>query len=143
MSSSSSTIPLLARGAPSPGPPAGPLQPFPASFLAQRARRRLIVLLIVQCWSSIAATEPGGRSHDRRSAVPRPDLRRHRADAVDVDRAAQAAHRAFSSGEIARREGARLVAGGEPASVPGYPNGLFYRPTIFADVRNDMRIAQE
>jgi aldehyde dehydrogenase (NAD+) len=27
--------------------------------------------------------------------------------------------------------------------VPGYPNGLFYRPTIFADVRNDMRIAQE
>jgi aldehyde dehydrogenase (NAD+) len=45
--------------------------------------------------------------------------------------------------DIARREGARLVAGGEPASVPGYPNGLFYRPTIFADVRNDMRIAQE
>lgn len=45
--------------------------------------------------------------------------------------------------DIARREGARLVVGGEPASVPGYPNGLFYRPTIFADVRNDMRIAQE
>jgi aldehyde dehydrogenase (NAD+) len=45
--------------------------------------------------------------------------------------------------EIARREGARLVAGGAPAQVPGYPDGLFYQPTIFADVRNDMRIAQE
>lgn len=45
--------------------------------------------------------------------------------------------------EIAKREGARLVAGGERATVPGYPDGLFFRPTIFADVRNDMRIAQE
>ncbi|MBT9470569.1 MAG: aldehyde dehydrogenase [Pseudomonadota bacterium] len=45
--------------------------------------------------------------------------------------------------EIAKGEGARLVAGGAPASVPGYPNGLFFQPTIFADVRNEMRIAQE
>ncbi len=44
---------------------------------------------------------------------------------------------------IAKREGARLVAGGEPASVEGYPKGLFFKPTIFADVTNDMRIAQE
>ena len=39
-------------------------------------------------------------------------------------------------------EGARLVAGG-----PGLPDGLaagwFVRPTLFADVRNDMRIARE
>ena len=45
--------------------------------------------------------------------------------------------------EIAKAEGARLVAGGEPASVPGWPNGLFFKPTIFVDVRNHMRIAQE
>ncbi|WP_052851785.1 aldehyde dehydrogenase [Streptomyces avicenniae] len=39
-------------------------------------------------------------------------------------------------------EGARLVAGG-----PGHPEGLeggtYARPTVFADVRNSMRIAQE
>lgn len=45
--------------------------------------------------------------------------------------------------DIAKAEGARLVAGGEPAAVPGYPNGLFYKPTIFVDVENSMRIAQE
>jgi aldehyde dehydrogenase (NAD+) len=44
---------------------------------------------------------------------------------------------------IAKEEGARLVAGGKPASVPAWPNGLFFEPTIFVDVRNDMRIAQE
>jgi aldehyde dehydrogenase (NAD+) len=39
-------------------------------------------------------------------------------------------------------EGARLVTGGaEP--VEGRESGYYVRPTIFADVRNDMRIAQE
>jgi len=45
--------------------------------------------------------------------------------------------------DIATREGARLVAGGKPAAVDGWPNGLFWQPTIFADVDNRMRIAQE
>lgn len=44
---------------------------------------------------------------------------------------------------IAEAEGARLVRGGRRAQVEGWPNGLFYEPTIFADVTNDMRIAQE
>ncbi|WP_233270611.1 aldehyde dehydrogenase [Chachezhania sediminis] len=44
---------------------------------------------------------------------------------------------------IAKGEGAKLVRGGCRASVEGYPNGLFYEPTIFTDVTNDMRIAQE
>jgi aldehyde dehydrogenase (NAD+) len=44
---------------------------------------------------------------------------------------------------IATEEGARLVRGGKRAKVEGWPNGLFYEPTIFADVTNDMRIAQE
>lgn len=44
---------------------------------------------------------------------------------------------------IAKEGGAKLVRGGTRAQVEGYPNGLFYEPTIFTDVTNDMRIAQE
>ncbi|MCD6290764.1 MAG: aldehyde dehydrogenase family protein [Anaerolineae bacterium] len=42
--------------------------------------------------------------------------------------------------EIGKREGARLIAGGDV--IEGM-NGYFIRPTLFADVRPDMRIAQE
>jgi aldehyde dehydrogenase (NAD+) len=43
--------------------------------------------------------------------------------------------------EIGKREGARLVCGGgKPAHLD---KGYFVEPTLFADVRNDMRIAQE
>ena len=45
--------------------------------------------------------------------------------------------------EIAQGEGARLACGGKRASVPGWPKGLFYEPTIFTGVDNRMRIAQE
>ena len=40
-------------------------------------------------------------------------------------------------------EGAKLATGGERASVPGREGGYYYKPTIFTDVRNDMKIAQE
>jgi phenylacetaldehyde dehydrogenase len=43
--------------------------------------------------------------------------------------------------DIGRAEGAEVVTGGERAEELG--NGYFVRPTIFAGVRNDMRIAQE
>ncbi len=39
-------------------------------------------------------------------------------------------------------EGARLVLGG-PGRPEGFNRGYFVRPTIFADVSNDMRIARE
>ncbi|WP_150254303.1 aldehyde dehydrogenase family protein [Nocardiopsis deserti] len=39
-------------------------------------------------------------------------------------------------------EGARLVTGG-PEPVEGHANGYYVSPTVFADVSNDMRIAQE
>ncbi|MFE6388782.1 MULTISPECIES: aldehyde dehydrogenase family protein [Nocardiopsis] len=39
-------------------------------------------------------------------------------------------------------EGARLVTGG-PEPVQGRPNGYYVNPTVFADVSNDMRVAQE
>jgi (Z)-2-((N-methylformamido)methylene)-5-hydroxybutyrolactone dehydrogenase len=45
--------------------------------------------------------------------------------------------------DVAKQEGARCVLGGEPAPHPAGGQGLFVQPTIFADVRNGMRIAQE
>lgn len=43
----------------------------------------------------------------------------------------------------AREEGARLVTGGERATEGELAGGLFVKPTIFAEVRNDMKLAQE
>jgi len=39
--------------------------------------------------------------------------------------------------------GAKVVYGGKEARVPGCENGNFIEPTIFVDVTNDMKIAQE
>ncbi len=44
--------------------------------------------------------------------------------------------------EIAIKEGARLVAGG-PGRPEGFNRGYYVRPTVFADVSNDMTIARE
>ena len=44
--------------------------------------------------------------------------------------------------EKAIAEGARLVAGG-PGRPEGFNRGYFVRPTVFADVTNDMTIARE
>lgn len=45
--------------------------------------------------------------------------------------------------EAAKRDGARLVAGGNRADGPGLERGFFIEPTIFADVKNDMKVAAE
>jgi 5-carboxymethyl-2-hydroxymuconic-semialdehyde dehydrogenase len=45
-----------------------------------------------------------------------------------------------SYAEIARSEGARIAAGGAPLERGG---GFFFQPTLFADARQDMRVAQE
>ncbi len=44
---------------------------------------------------------------------------------------------------IGREEGAELVTGGERVEVEGYADGFYYAPTIFGNVDNKMRIAQE
>jgi aldehyde dehydrogenase (NAD+) len=44
---------------------------------------------------------------------------------------------------IGRDEGADIVAGGERAVVEGQDGGFYFQPTIFNNVRNSMRIAQE
>ncbi|HET9016534.1 MAG TPA: aldehyde dehydrogenase family protein [Thermomicrobiaceae bacterium] len=45
--------------------------------------------------------------------------------------------------EVGKREGARLLTGGEPPAGPQYAHGHYVAPTIFADVDPTMRIAQE
>jgi aldehyde dehydrogenase (NAD+) len=43
--------------------------------------------------------------------------------------------------EAGKQEGARLVTGGK--APPQFDKGYWFEPTLFADVTNDMRIAQE
>jgi betaine-aldehyde dehydrogenase len=45
--------------------------------------------------------------------------------------------------EAGRREGARLLCGGGPPEDPVLQSGYFVEPTVFDDVRPEMRIAQE
>ncbi|NLU10780.1 MAG: aldehyde dehydrogenase [Tepidanaerobacter acetatoxydans] len=45
--------------------------------------------------------------------------------------------------EIGKQEGARLACGGSRITENGLDKGCFMQPTIFADVDNKMRIAQE
>jgi acyl-CoA reductase-like NAD-dependent aldehyde dehydrogenase len=53
------------------------------------------------------------------------------------------AERVFGYVDIGRSEGATVVYGGSPPADPELAQGNFMEPTIFADVTNDMRIAQE
>jgi acyl-CoA reductase-like NAD-dependent aldehyde dehydrogenase/alcohol dehydrogenase class IV len=45
--------------------------------------------------------------------------------------------------KIGKEEGAELITGGERAEITGLEGGFYYKPTIFAQVKNKMRIAQE
>jgi aldehyde dehydrogenase (NAD+) len=45
--------------------------------------------------------------------------------------------------DLARREGARVLAGGEPATGGSLADGLYVKPTLYGGVHNDMRIARE
>ncbi|HEV2235154.1 MAG TPA: aldehyde dehydrogenase family protein [Ktedonobacterales bacterium] len=51
--------------------------------------------------------------------------------------------RVHSYMEVARQDGARILAGGEPAREGALAHGHFYRPTLVTDVRPAMRMAQE
>ena len=44
---------------------------------------------------------------------------------------------------VATDDGARRVTGGTAVTVKGQENGFYIAPTVYADVTNDMRIAQE
>jgi aldehyde dehydrogenase (NAD+) len=45
--------------------------------------------------------------------------------------------------EVGKREGARVLTGGNKLEGDGYDQGYFVAPTVFDGVRPDMRIAQE
>ncbi len=46
--------------------------------------------------------------------------------------------------DIAKEEGATVLTGGESPQLEGnFQNGYFFQPTIFGEVKNSMRIAQE
>lgn len=45
--------------------------------------------------------------------------------------------------EIGKKEGAKLILGGSALTGADYNKGWFFEPTIFADVKPGMRIAQE
>ena len=45
--------------------------------------------------------------------------------------------------DIGKEEGATLLAGGGPPEDPALSGGYFFTPTVFGDVENGMRIAQE
>jgi acyl-CoA reductase-like NAD-dependent aldehyde dehydrogenase len=46
--------------------------------------------------------------------------------------------------DIARNEGASVMTGGGAPNLEGnFQNGYFFQPTIFGDVKNQMRVAQE
>jgi aldehyde dehydrogenase (NAD+) len=44
---------------------------------------------------------------------------------------------------LGREEGADLAIGGDRAIVEGHDGGFYYRPTIFGNARNEMRVSQE
>jgi betaine-aldehyde dehydrogenase len=66
-------------------------------------------------------------------------------DRTEAGALISAAHRAKVEAHVADAlaEGARLVAGGRRPDEPDLQAGFFYRPTVFADVRPDMRIVRE
>ncbi|MFD5329227.1 aldehyde dehydrogenase family protein [Streptomyces sp. NPDC127092] len=45
--------------------------------------------------------------------------------------------------ELGRKEGARVVAGGERPAGPGLDRGFYVAPTLLADCTNDMRVVRE
>lgn len=46
--------------------------------------------------------------------------------------------------DVAQKEGATMLAGGESPKLDGaFQKGYFFQPTIFSDVNNQMRVAQE
>jgi len=66
-------------------------------------------------------------------------------DATEAGALISAGHRAKVEGFVASalEEGARLVAGGRRPDEAHLQAGFYYRPTVFADVKCDMRIVRE
>ena len=66
-------------------------------------------------------------------------------EATEAGAMISAEHRTRVEGFVASalEQGARLVAGGRRPNEPELQDGFFYRPTVLADVRRDMRVVRE
>jgi betaine-aldehyde dehydrogenase len=66
-------------------------------------------------------------------------------DATEAGALITAAHRDRVESLVASaiEDGARVVAGGRRPSEPDLQAGFYYRPTVIADVRRDMRVIRE
>ena len=86
-----------------------------------------------------AFVEEVGRRADRIRLGPGTD------EATEAGALISADHRARVEGFVASaiEQGARLVAGGRRPDEPELQAGFYYRPTVFADVRRDMRVIRE
>ena len=96
--------------------------------------------LLVQSSHPRRVRREAPRVHQGRALRPPVGRRRRRSRRSPPGRSST---RSAGYVEIAKAEGATPRRGRQGASVPGWPNGLFYEPTIFVDVDNRMRIAQE
>jgi len=95
-------------------------------LLVQRPVYRQIVDRLAERAQMIVLGDPRNTATEMGTAANEPQFRRI-LDYIDV----------------ARKDGARLVTGGEPARDGELAKGLFIKPTIFADVDNSMRVARE
>jgi betaine-aldehyde dehydrogenase len=93
-------------------------------ILAHRSRYAEVVDALAGLASGLRLGDPSDPATDLGPLVTQEHLRR-----------------VLSYIDLGSREGARLVTGGKKAE--SLPHGWFVEPTIFADVRNDMRIARE
>jgi acyl-CoA reductase-like NAD-dependent aldehyde dehydrogenase len=95
-------------------------------LLVQRSVHDRIVETLVERAAKVRLGDPLDPATDMGTAANEPQFRR-----------------ILAFIERARSQGARLVAGGGAARGPGLEHGFFIEPTVFADVHNEMEIAQE
>jgi acyl-CoA reductase-like NAD-dependent aldehyde dehydrogenase len=95
-------------------------------LLVQRPLYRTVVDRLVERAKGIKMGDPTDTATEMGTAANEPQFKRI-LDFIDK----------------AKSEGARLLTGGKAGSGADLAKGFFVEPTIFADVRNDMTIAQE
>jgi acyl-CoA reductase-like NAD-dependent aldehyde dehydrogenase len=95
-------------------------------LLVQRSVQQQIVRTLVERARGVRLGDPLDPATDMGTAANEPQFRR-----------------ILGFIERAQSGGARLASGGHAARGAGLEHGFFIEPTIFADVSNDMEIAQE
>jgi aldehyde dehydrogenase (NAD+) len=98
----------------------------PTRFLLQRSIYERFTAGLVERANAVVCGDPFGASSGQG-----PQCTREQLDKI------------LAYVDIGRREGAKLLAGGERDTRGTNGRGFFVRPTIFGEVDNDMRIAQE